>query len=711
MAGSSTTGGESLKLSKVLSEKYKDLLLTKCPRHQLLNVADDVIVAWSKEDGCLLSQLVTPSDSKVQTLALSKPPVWEVEQIQMNKNGNCVALIGRRGVAVVELPHRSGDPPLYDRGRDTITCRVEYVAARFFSCHPKVEVLAAAWHPGSLDNNHIVILASDNYLRIFNLSSNEIPEQAISVGSVKAGVISSSNFTCTSTLGENAVAFDFSLPSEPMKYLSGNPVSNGVIENLIDRDDEKRQSFLALQWPVFILYGNGDIYFTITMLGTNRPHLHKLHGPLSMTPACDDNYGLDSCSLLVLQSSPPVLVIATTTGQLHHCIVVDNDLNEDTGSLLQNNMSNYGSQSGVPAAVKLHVYETVELELSLVPDDEGFTAPLSLHPDPSTPTSHEAGVHGVTVPIIEHLLQYTDLPDDAAFSSSESLCMVDHLVCTRSLTAAGPMPVVGLVANSTHNLYVLLASGRIISIGIPAGFTPLVMDPPHTDYTLALSPLRKIHTENFEDHIRSILHRLSSQPLLASGSNSEVTPGEYLNLLNRITATLRTNYMQPQRAARVDIQRRSDILIEQKQRLQAEIDDLQSRKKLLTEKAHDLAERYEESNDKKIHLVERIERVLSRVMRALPMLSRGEKNMKHELDSMQSHISSLMNELTQIKAKDKWQTNQKEKFQNTEASKNQRVSSVSENQLKALKQALTIEGEKLSILVERVNQVKHDLQL
>lgn len=99
----------------------------------------------------------------------------------------------------------------------------------------------------------------------------------------------------------------------------------------IDQEDEKRQKFLGLQWPVFILYGSGEVYFTITILSTSRPSMHKLYGPLSMTPPCDDNYGSDSCNLLVLQSSPPVLVIATTTGKLHHCIVIDSDI-EDAGS-------------------------------------------------------------------------------------------------------------------------------------------------------------------------------------------------------------------------------------------------------------------------------------------------------------------------------------------------------------------------------------------
>ena len=66
----------------------------------------------------------------------------------------------------------------------------------------------------------------------------------------------------------------------------------------------------------------------------------------------------------------------------------------------------------------------------------------------------------------------------------------------------------------------------------------------------------QIHTESFEDHVRNTLHRASSQPILASGSNASVTPHEYLNLMKRVSDTLRVNYIQPQITAQEDIQKR-----------------------------------------------------------------------------------------------------------------------------------------------------------
>lgn len=42
-----------------------------------------------------------------------------------------------------------------------------------------------------------------------------------------------------------------------------------------------------------------------------------------MYPPAEDNYGSESCSLLCLPSQPPVLILATSEGQLHHCLVVE----------------------------------------------------------------------------------------------------------------------------------------------------------------------------------------------------------------------------------------------------------------------------------------------------------------------------------------------------------------------------------------------------
>lgn len=47
-----------------------------------------------------------------------------------------------------------------------------------------------------------------------------------------------------------------------------------------------------------------------------------------MYPATKDNFGVESCALLVLPSNPPTIVIAEPSGQLLHAILVEADPNE-----------------------------------------------------------------------------------------------------------------------------------------------------------------------------------------------------------------------------------------------------------------------------------------------------------------------------------------------------------------------------------------------
>jgi len=45
-------------------------------------------------------------------------------------------------------------------------------------------------------------------------------------------------------------------------------------------------------------------------------------GPLRMYPAAEDNYGMEACSILCLDTRPQILVVATCEGKLHHCVVL-----------------------------------------------------------------------------------------------------------------------------------------------------------------------------------------------------------------------------------------------------------------------------------------------------------------------------------------------------------------------------------------------------
>lgn len=48
-----------------------------------------------------------------------------------------------------------------------------------------------------------------------------------------------------------------------------------------------------------------------------------------MHPAAEDNYGYDACAVLCLPCVPNILVIATESGMLYHCVVLDGEEDDE----------------------------------------------------------------------------------------------------------------------------------------------------------------------------------------------------------------------------------------------------------------------------------------------------------------------------------------------------------------------------------------------
>lgn len=150
--------------------------------------------------------------------------------------------------------------------------------------------------------------------------------------------------------------------------------------------------------------------------------------------------------------------------------------------------------------------------------------------------SHEAGIHAVTLPLVENFIQFSEMADgkylmiigcysyclhfknssfytdieyflsricqwtkgfaftitDAEFSEQECESLVEHLICTRSLTPAAPMPVAGVVSGSAHSMLALLASGRIIALSLPTIYNRKLFELGLSNSNMPISPLRKV---------------------------------------------------------------------------------------------------------------------------------------------------------------------------------------------------------------------------
>jgi nuclear pore complex protein Nup88 len=93
-------------------------------------------------------------------------------------------------------------------------------------------------------------------------------------------------------------------------------------------------------------------------------------------PQTQDNYGVDSCSILALPTLPPTLVMAEATGKMHHALLLEVEDVHDTSFNEVDSTLMYWAPEW-----ELHVIETVELELGMVENrarSKGFTCPIFL---------------------------------------------------------------------------------------------------------------------------------------------------------------------------------------------------------------------------------------------------------------------------------------------------------------------------------------------
>ena len=237
------------------------------------------------------------------------------------------------------------------------------VAERFFTSSTSLTLKHAAWYPSEMLEPHIVLLTSDNVIRIYSLREPQTPTKVIVLSEAEEeSLILNKGRAYTASLGETAVAFDFGPLSAVPKHIFG----------------QKGKEEVAA-YPLYILYENGETFLTYISLLHSPGSVGKLLGPLPMHPAAEDNYGYDACAVLCLPCDPNILVIATESGMLYHCVVLEGEEEDD-----QTSEKSWDSRADLIPS--LYVFECVELELALKlasgedePFDSDFSCPIKLH--------------------------------------------------------------------------------------------------------------------------------------------------------------------------------------------------------------------------------------------------------------------------------------------------------------------------------------------
>lgn len=688
----------------------------------IVEVKDGCLYLWTSNERNIVAVDLDKQEKQqdeIQRFVPTCPPIYEIQSLVLDPTVQRVALIGANGVNVVELPCRSQRrPPSSTTAASAhrLLCSSVEIAERFFLCNPNCRVMQAKWHPDSDTSTHLVILFSNNYLRVYDCRLPVTPVHVYQMGQVPVFRLSPSTVSSFgSALGETAVDFDFGRPVPAV-----DKFNRKVINRIVDDQ--------TLVWPVFILRGNGDVY---SMWLTDPKYSVKceVKGPLTMHPPAEDNYGVDACSILVLPSVPPVVVIATCSGMLYHCIALDNDEqndNEDRMSEVSWSASKSSQTLGAPD-VSLYVYESVELEMVLGSNEEAVlddvTCPIHLHKDPTTTVryhcSHAAGVHTVALPIIPQLESLTDNASgdvaDTLSTIENQNCIVEHLICTRPLSNSPASPILGVgIAYGQSlggtTLLCLIAPYDLLSVPL----VPTYLDKlPHLLMEAedeVSAEFRSATREPFDQHIRMLLQRKTSNPIFKASTTANPTPQDCFQLLNRSTRILREEYIQRLDLAREKIEERMKVLQDLKVQQLAELKVMEKMREVMAIKAEDLAEKYENLRDAQESIGKRVEWVLRALLRQTPMLSDAESSMHRELKSLNEKMKHMKNSIEQVKVKHNYQKSVAEQYEASIAQQRP-IGKPSDAQLKLIKEFLMEESQKLSLLIEKMKEIQSKLGL
>ncbi|XP_076157780.1 nucleoporin 88-like [Alosa pseudoharengus] len=599
------------------------------------------------------------NSSKHQTLLCINPPMFEVCEVLLSPTQSHVALVGQRGITVLELPQRWGKKSEFEGGRIQINCKTIPVAERLFTSSVSVTLRQAVWYPSEAEEPHLVLLTSDNTIRFYSLKEPQNSAKVLSVAQAEDDSRTQTRGrSYAASLGEIAVAFDFGSRADASRLLTSQRLK-----------DE------AIVYPLYILYENGETFLSYVSLAHSVGCLGKILGPLPMIPAAEDNYGYDACALLCLPSVPGILVIATETGTLYHCIVLESDEDED-GGLVER------WSRGSEVVPSLYVFECVELELTLklapTEDEEvvesDFTCPIRLNRDPLCQyryhCTHEAGVHSVGLTWFSKLRKFLQSDEEDKDSlqefAAEQRCVVEHILCTKPLNNSFPSPVRGFWIVSDLSLdacmICITSSYECLLLPLLSAIRPAspALLCSQSEVGPVGSPLRGLAEDSLEQHIRTILTRSSANPLtLRTGArgDSSLTP-ECLQLLSRATQVFREEYILKQDLAREEMQRRVKLLSAQKNKQLEDLALCREDRKSLCETAERLADKYEDAKYRQDAIMKRVKRIMGCQRSQLPVMSNSEKDMKKELQTISDQLHHLCNGIKQVNMKKEYQVKQ-----------------------------------------------------
>ncbi|KAL4113472.1 hypothetical protein QTP88_017087 [Uroleucon formosanum] len=609
----------------------------------LIAYKDQILYIWNPDEGCLYSLLlntVHEEQPSYQKLFPGSPPLFDVDEILINEPGTLCALVGSKGVLVMRFPKRMGSKSLYDTSGsqgEGITCSTSLLQDKFFISKHLTDIKRVRWYPGSPEDNHLVVLTNNkNCLRLFKVDRGTGKLVSIwRLGPQTSRILAS--------LGDTAVDFDFAPP-----ILLGSRI----------------QSDPSIMWPILVLQGNGDVLcLNTTVDDSMNIKSAKITGPLTMYPPADDNYSEDACSILVLDTIPPSVVIASNFGELYNCLLLP-----DT----QTKNDDEYEPSEYQQVYSLHIIETIELELGLNIEDNGeydSSNTIQLKRDAAVTSRywclHNTGVHSVTIPLSELLDEFSKTSSDDFRGSPDiqGQSFVEYYICT-GLMNGETKPIKGFAVLSfpTDLLVTLLSNGEVVTQAVPdfhynkLSIANMYMNEDNTDSEDQVDSFENVDKDNFNSFISALLQKDNGtkNTILKLGLDvsKEIVVQTVLQTMNMRRGTLNNHKIVSE-----EIERRVHMLTKAKERQIQEMEHLEVARKKLQDDIEIKAEKLDEISNKQEKLTQRSSSILLRLVSAAPDSISIKK--KRELLEAYKTKMNLMNKRIE-EAREKWNIVQSE---------------------------------------------------
>lgn len=564
---------------------------------------------------------------------------------------------------------------------------------RLFICNEKLKLLESKWHPGSLNDQHVVVLTNDNYLRFVNIfdASLAFEEIKLPLGN-DSSFVDYSFSMFASSLGETAVSFDFGAPTVkcPASHRGG------------DQSDEQVQRVPVgdVYWPIYILKGGGDVLLIYSNL-LNTYISKKIYGPLKMLPYAEDNYGVDGCSLIVIHSNPSLVVIATSAGLLHHCIALEDEEQAESGSFLPN--------------IVLHVVESIELTLSLTSAKQiDNNCDIMLLKNQAKYDRyfclHLAGVHVINVPFVQQLTS------DHELELEETI--VEHLICTKPIATSTEdenfIPSgLSLKFHKGFLLSILLSSGELISqklstVSFIKKETPL----DKKQLTSGDREDLKIQPVDFHDRIKKLLQREASTPLIKSKqANSKFEFKDGLQFILNTTETLKKEYLAKFDSVAELIDKRINSLHKEKAVQLNDLNELRQKTGELQQQLAGLFAKYDRTLEKQEQLSTKIESIADNLAKRQTTLSDAEVKLMKTIHSYQEKIEEYKSTMNQIQLKYKYQEEADCASKMEQMELNAPNKQATSKDIQSIQKVLKQQSEDISFLVGKINFIQQHCTL